>query len=128
MATFAELNSNFVVINVIKVHDEDCGGGNFPESEPIGIEFLNGIFGPGRIWKQGSIHRNFRKNRPEINGSYDEQLDAFLDPKRYPSWIIDETTYKWVPPTPMPQDGIPPNNTKYYRWDEPTVSWVEVVK
>lgn len=126
MATFVELDSTNKVINVIKVHDEDCGGGNFPESEPIGIEFLNGLFGPGRIWKQGSVHGNFRKNRPEVNGLYDEQLDVFIDPQPYPSWVLNLETYKWSAPVPLPQDGRPPTPTKYYRWDEPTVSWVEI--
>lgn len=130
MATFVELDANHVIINIIKVRDEDCGGGNFPESEPIGIQFLNDLFGPGRIWKQASVNSNFRNNRPNKGGSYDETLDAFVPKKPYPSWVINldshTNSYVWVPPVPMPQDGIPPNNTKFYRWDEPTLSWVEI--
>ena len=127
MATFVELDVNNVVKNIIKVSDEDCGGGNFPESEPIGIEFLNGLLGSGRIWKQGSVHRNFRKNVPEVGGTYDEQLDAFLLIKPFPSWVLDTNTYLWVAPVPMPQDGRPPNGTKNYRWDEATQSWIEIL-
>ena len=131
MATFAELDVNHVVINLIKVRDEECGGGNFPESEPVGIEYLNQTFGPGRIWKQCSINGNFRKTRPEKGWNYDDQLDAFIPPKPYPSWVLNTNTYRWDPPTPYPNDGLiyiengQWKRDKFYRWDEPTVSWVE---
>ena len=126
MATFAELDANYIVINIITVRDEDCGGGNFPESEVIGLQYLDQTFGAGRIWKQGAKSKSFRKNYPSIGGTYDEQLDAFLPIKRFPSWVLDTNTYLWVAPVPYPEDGKFPNPTKVYRWDEPTVSWIEV--
>lgn len=125
MATFAELDVNNIVINIISVRDEDCGNANFPESETIGIQYLDQTFGSGRIWKQGLMDKSFNRNYPSIGGIYDEQLDAFIPPKRFSSWILNLKKYRWEPPIPYPQDGLPPNPIKYYRWDEPTVSWVE---
>ena len=128
MATFAELDANYIVINIITVRDEDCGGGNFPESEVIGLQYLDQTFGAGRIWKQGTKSKSFRKNYPSIGGTYDEQLDAFLPAKPFPSWVLNTDTYKWNAPIPKPQDGMPPDGTKRYNWDEATLSWIEVIQ
>jgi hypothetical protein len=62
-----------------------------------------------------------RKNYAGIGYSYDPVRDAFIPPKPYASWVLDEQTCFWNPPTPMPADG------KVYEWDEATVSWKEVV-
>ena len=64
--------------------------------------------------------RPLRKNYAGIGFTYDRQRDAFIPPKTYPSWILNEETCLWEAPTPMPTDG------KIYRWDEATVSWVEI--
>ncbi len=63
--------------------------------------------------------RPFRKNFAGIGFTYDAQRDAFIPPKPYPSWVLDEESCLWVAPVPMPQDG------KAYGWDEATLSWVE---
>ena len=63
-----------------------------------------------------------RKNYAGVGYSYDRMRDAFIPPKPYPSWTLDEQTCWWVPPVPMPQDG------KRYMWDEPSLSWVEVTE
>ena len=60
-----------------------------------------------------------RKNYAGIGYTYDRVRDAFIPPQPYPSWTLDENTCWWEPPTPIP------NNGKYYRWDEPTLRWVE---
>tara|TARA_R100001530_G_scaffold82440_1_gene57476 strand:+ start:865 stop:1212 length:348 start_codon:yes stop_codon:yes gene_type:complete len=60
-----------------------------------------------------------RKNFPGIGSSYDKERDAFIPPKPYPSWLLDEDTCRWDAPTPCPDDG------KKYYWDEDTTSWVE---
>ena len=62
-----------------------------------------------------------RKNYAGIGFTYDSQRDAFIPPKDYQSWTLNEVTCLWDPPTPMPEDG-----NQYY-WDEPTQSWVEAV-
>lgn len=61
-----------------------------------------------------------RKNFAGIGFTYDATLDAFIPPKPYPSWTLDNATANWVAPVPMPNDG------KRYSWDEETQSWVEV--
>ncbi|MDO8693506.1 MAG: hypothetical protein Q7J51_05360, partial [Sheuella sp.] len=56
-----------------------------------------------------------------IGGKYDRNRDAFIPPKNFPSWTLNEFSCLWEAPTPMPTDG------KAYRWDEPTLSWIEIV-
>lgn len=62
----------------------------------------------------------FRKNYAGLGYTYDEQRDAFIPPKPFESWVLNEDTCLWDAPTPMPTDG------KRYTWDEATTSWVEV--
>ena len=59
-----------------------------------------------------------RKNYAGMGFSYNRELDAFIPPKPFASWILNETTGLWEAPTPMPTDG------EMYRWDEETTSWV----
>jgi hypothetical protein len=58
-----------------------------------------------------------RKNYAGLGFTYDRVLDAFIPPKPYASWILDEETGLWEAPTPMPTDG------KIYKWNESTTSW-----
>jgi hypothetical protein len=85
----------------------------------------SGAFGSGWVQTsyntQGGQHRlggtPFRKNYAGIGYTYDFQRDAFIPPKPYNSWTLNEDTCLWQPPTPMPTDG------KMYDWDEETLSW-----
>ena len=74
----------------------------------------------------GGQHRNggtpLRKNYAGIGYSYDRTKDAFIPPKPYPSWVLNEETCLWGAPTPMPTDD------KFYEWDETTTSWKEVTR
>jgi hypothetical protein len=89
-----------------------------------------GLFGDPSQWIQTSYNTRagehllggtpLRKNFAGIGSIYDAERDAFYTPQPYPSWIFDENTCVWFPPTPMPEDG------KYYNWDESTTSWVEI--
>lgn len=63
-----------------------------------------------------------RKNYAGIGYTYNSELDAFIPPTPYPSWVLNTDTGLWGAPVPMPQDG------KDYYWDEPTLSWQESVK
>lgn len=120
MANFAQLNNSFVVLQVLAVSNEAIDNLPFPESEPIGIAFLQSLFGDETIWKQTSYNCNFRKNFPGgANYIYDSVLDAFIGPKPQQSWLLNTATCRWEAPVPYPTDG------KAYRWNEPTVSWVE---
>lgn len=118
MAHFAEVDSNNKVIRVLVVPDEQ---------ENRGQEYLAQDCQLGGTWVQTSyntkkgVHRlggaPFRKNFAEIDFSYDPIRDAFIPPKKYQSWVLDEQTCLWNPPVPYPNDG------KRYIWDEPTISW-----
>jgi hypothetical protein len=118
MAHFAQLDDNNVVLQVIVVHNNELLD-NGVEFEAKGIAFCQTLF-PGTSWKQTSYNANIRKNYAGVGFTYDAQRDAFIPPKPYPSWVLNETTCQWEAPVPYPQDG------KRYVWDEATVSWVEV--
>jgi hypothetical protein len=122
MAHFAKLDENNVVIDINVVDNEHLLDANGVEHESLGLEFLIVWSGGYTNWKQTSYNGNFRKNYAVIGGVYDPVRDAFMLPKPdlYPSWVLDEVTCKWMPPTPMPDDG------REYDWDEPTLSWVLV--
>ena len=62
-----------------------------------------------------------RKNYAGIGFSYDSQKDAFIPPKPFDSWSLNETTCNWEPPTPMPTEGGP------YKWDESNKTWIEII-
>lgn len=115
MATFAKLDDNNIVTEVIVVHDWDA------PSEAGGIEFLKAWSGGYTNWKQTSYNGNIRKNYAGVGYAYDATRDAFIPPKPYPSWILDEVTCRWGSPAPYPQD------LKMYQWDELTISWKEIV-
>ena len=72
----------------------------------------------------GGVHANggtpLRKNYAGIGFTYDKERDAFIPPKPFPSWVLNENTCLWDAPIPYPQDG------KVYKWDEATLNWVEV--
>jgi hypothetical protein len=63
-----------------------------------------------------------RKNYAGIGFSYDPVRDAFIPPKPFASWLLNEETCLWESPIPLPEDG------KSYTWDEPTTSWIEVTE
>jgi hypothetical protein len=122
MAHFAKINKNSGrVERVIVVSNNDCGGGDFPESEAIGQNFIDSVLKDSGTWKQTSYNNNFRVRYAGVGYTYDEEHDAFIPPKPYPSWVLNETSLLWNPPVPMPNDG------KVYEWNESIVNWVEVV-
>lgn len=120
MAHFAELDENNVVLRVIVVSNADALDENGSESETVGAAFCQNLF--GGTWVQTSYNGNIRKNYAGVGYTYDAALDAFVPSKIYPSWVLNSDTAQWEAPVPMPSDG------KRYRWDEPTVSWVEFVE
>jgi hypothetical protein len=118
MAHFAQLNENNVVTQVIVVANKDTADANGVEKEHIGAAFCEKLL--GGTWKQTSYNANFRKNYAGIGYTYDADRDAFIPPKPFNSWVLNEETCHWQAPTPMPDDG------KVYSWNEETTSWVEV--
>jgi hypothetical protein len=117
MAHFAEIDENNIVLRVIVVNNNDCLDADGNESESVGIAFCKSLL--GGEWLQTSYNANLRKNYAGIGFRYDETLDAFISPKPYDSWILNDETAKWEAPVAMPEDG------KDYYWDEDTTSWVE---
>lgn len=118
MAHFAKLDENNLVVEVNVVNNEDIQNLDFPESEPIGVEFLTQWSGGYVSWKQTSYNGTFRKNYAGIGYGYDAEREAFVPPKPYASWLIDENTCLWIAPIPYPDDG------NIYTWDEATLAWI----
>jgi hypothetical protein len=122
MAHFAKLDSDNNVIEVSVVHNNELLDENGNESEARGIAFLTEWSGGYSNWKQTSYNSTFRKNYAGIGYTYDSTRDAFIAPQPYPSWTLNEDTCRWEPPVPMPIDN------KRYKWDEPTLDWIEVTE
>jgi hypothetical protein len=98
----------------------------------IDQETLNlGYWGDPKQWVQTSYNTHggshvlggtaLRKNYAGVGYTYDSQRDAFIPPKPFPSWTLDEATCWWQAPTPKPTDNKP------YEWDESTLAWKEFV-
>jgi hypothetical protein len=117
MAHFAELDANNVVLRVIVIDTKDTSDATGVEKEYIGAAFCERLF--GGTWKKTSYNNNIRKNYAGVGYTYNEALDAFIPPKPFPSWILNDTTVNWEPPTPMPTDE------KIYSWNEDVLNWVE---
>jgi hypothetical protein len=119
MAHYAILNENNIVTEVIVGKDEN---------ETYNDQVVNWeeYYGGKRTSFNtiGGVHNNggipFRKNYAGIGYIYDAQRDAFIPPKPFNSWILDETSCLWEAPVAYPTDG------KRYTWNEETTSWIEV--
>lgn len=136
MAHYAKVSNNNIVEQVVVVSNKDTLDENGNENEILGIQFLKKLLGLDTNWlktsynTKGGIYRDsitnepledqskaFRKNYAQIGYIYDEQRDAFIPPKPYPSWVLDEFSCLWQPPIPRPQQGFK------YKWNEETQSW-----
>ena len=128
MASFAKLNSENIVTTVVSVINDVLKDSNGIEQEAIGIQFLRTLYNePNAIWKQTSYNTNggvhslggtsFRKNHAGIGMTYDAQRDAFISPKPYNSWILNESTCNWDAPVARPNDG------NMYKWNEEILNW-----
>jgi hypothetical protein len=107
MAHFAEIDESNLVIRVLVTDNNELNEG---------YDWLIQTFG-GK-WVKTSYNSNIRKNFAGIGFTYDEALDAFLPPKPFESWVLDEATCQWQAPISYPTDGFT------YYWDESSVSWV----
>ena len=125
MAHFAELDESNMVVRVIVVDnndmiDEETG----EENETLGIEMCKYITGGGR-WVQTSYTARFRKNYAGTGFYYDEEIDAFIPPKKYDSWVLNLETAKWESPTPKPELTQEEKEGKYlYIWNENLKEWI----
>ena len=123
MAHFAEIDNNNIVLRVLVVSNSQ---------EHRGQDFLANDLGLGGTWIQtsyntlGGVNINggtpLRKNYAGYGYTYDPVLDAFIPPKPFDSWILNQDTCIWYAPTPMPViEG------KYYYWSEEDLNWQEIV-
>lgn len=122
MAHFAEINSDNIVVRVLVIPDSE---------EENGHNYLANTLGLGGTWLKTSYNtkagkhfkkgESFRKNYASVGYIYDSARDAFIEPKPYASWSLDEETCTWNPPVPYPTD-----TTKKYRWNESIITWEEV--
>jgi len=112
MAHYAKIDENNIVVQVI-VADQSVIDSFEDPTEWVQTSYNT----------HGGVHSNggtpLRKNYATVGGTYDSTLDAFIAPRPYPSWTLDESTCCWNPPT-----EIPDNNTPHY-WDEDSLSWLE---
>jgi hypothetical protein len=111
MAHFAKLGVGNIVEQVIVVSND------IATNEQAGVDFINKLYNTRDVWKQTSYNNNIRKNFAGIGYQYDQTRDAFIAPKPFNSWILNEDTCKWESPIPYPQDN------KEYKWNEQTLSW-----
>ena len=128
MAHFAKLNGD-IVEKVVVVHNDVA------TTEQAGVDFLNNMFGTNDVWKQTSYNTQagahklggtpFRKNYAGVGFSYDSSRDAFIPPKPYNSWTLNEDTCEWDPPVEKPELTEEEKNTnKRYTWDEQIGNWL----
>ena len=121
MAHFAKLGIGNIVLTVEVVSND------IATTEQAGIDFLNNLYNTRDVWKQTSYNNNIRKNFAGIGYSYKQDLDAFIAPRPYNSWTLNESTCNWEAPVAYPTDG------KVYKWNETnyqadnTTGWVEIV-
>jgi len=111
MAHFAELDADSIVVHVLVVPNEQ---------ENRGHDYLATDLGLGGTWVQTSYNATIRKNYAGIGYTFDSGRDAFIPPKPFASWVLNEATCNWDAPVARPEDD------KMYSWDEATTSWIEV--
>jgi hypothetical protein len=110
MAHYAFLDENNIVIDVIVGVDEtELIEGLDPEDWYANFR--------GQVCKRTSYNGNYRKNYAGIGYAYNQELDAFVPPKPFESWKLNQVTVNWEPPIAYPEDGL------NYDWDETNVKW-----
>ena len=125
MSHLAQVNENNDVVQVIRINQDVIDTGVFGDPSSFVQTSYNtrgGVhYDPDTGLPSEDQSKAFRKNFAGIGFKYDRVRDAFIPPKDFPSWVLNEDSCLWEAPTPMPTDG------KTYSWDEPTLSWVEIL-
>ena len=130
MAHFAKIGTGNKVTQVLVVSND------IALTEQAGVDFLNNLYNTRDVWKQtsyntvGGVHllggTPLRKNYAGVGFQYDSSRDAFIPPKPYASWTLNESTCQWDSPTPKPDDSYVKKDGKTYIWNESTTSWDEI--
>jgi hypothetical protein len=111
MAHFAKLGTGNKVLTVAVVSND------IATTEQAGVDFLQNLYSSRDVWKQTSYNGNIRKNYAGVGYTYDQTRDAFIAPKPFNSWILNEDTCRWEAPVAMPTDG------DKYTWNETNQTW-----
>ena len=111
MAHFAKLGVGNIIEKVEVVSND------IALTEQAGIDFINNLYKTRDVWKQTSYNGNIRKNFAGIGYSYDQTRDAFIPPKTFNSWILNETTCQWEAPVALP------DTENRYNWNETNQTW-----
>lgn len=111
MSHFAEIDENNIVTRVL------VGDNNDPNGDEGYQWFVENL---GGRWVKTSYNGNIRKNYAGIGFKYDEELDAFIPPQPFPSWVLDEETCQWSAPVARPDTDA------FYYWSEEDLAWVEL--
>ena len=114
MAHFAKLGTGNIVEKVIVVSND------IATTEQAGSDFINKLYNTRDVWKQTSYNNNIRKNFAGIGYTYDQTRDAFIPPKPFNSWILNETTCQWEAPITRPTGDLA------YVWNETTKTWDQI--
>jgi hypothetical protein len=121
MAYFAKLGTGNIVEQVISINNAVITDANGVEQEQLGNDFINKLYNTRDVWKQTSYNNNIRKNYAGIGFHYDQTRDAFIAPKPFNSWILNEDTCRWEAPVAMPTTTLEDN--QYYSWNESIINW-----
>jgi len=117
MAYFAKLGTGNIVEKVISINNAVITDANGVEQEQLGVDFINKLYNTRDVWKQTSYNNNIRKNYAGVGYQYDQTRDAFIPPKPFNSWVLNETTCLWKAPVDYPTDG------GKYTWNETNQTW-----
>jgi hypothetical protein len=120
MAHFAQVDENWIVKQVIVVNNLVLLNEQGIECDWLGEQFCQSLYGAHTKWIQTSYNGNKYKNFAGIGYTFDPYRNAFIPPKPYPSWVLNEDSYLWEAPVPYPSDG------GFYTWDEESGAWLAV--
>lgn len=119
MAHFARVNNDWVVEEVIVVNNDILLNEQGIECDWLGEQFCQSLYGSHTKWIQTSYNGNKYKNFAGIGFTFDPFRNAFIPPKPFQSWVLNEATCSWDAPAPYPSNDGP------YVWDEKSLSWIE---
>jgi hypothetical protein len=117
MAHFARIDENWIVEEVIVVSNNALLNQHGIECDWLGEQFCQQLYGAHTKWIQTSYNGKKYKNFAGVKYSFDPHRHAFIPPKPYKSWLLDENTCRWKPPIPCPTDGA------FYHWNDESQQW-----
>jgi hypothetical protein len=122
MAHFAKLGVGNIVEQIIVVSND------IATTEQAGSDFINKLYNTRDVWKQTSYNNNIRKNFAGIGFQYDQIRDAFISPKPFKSWLLNENTCRWEAPIPSPSSyRNEQDKLVQFRWNENILNWEEFI-